>query len=65
MKTVLIIEDNETNLYLARFILEKNGCKVLEEREGLPGVDTALRERPDLVIMDIQLPDITGLEATR
>jgi CheY-like chemotaxis protein len=65
MKRVLIIEDNENNMYLARFILEKNGCKVLEEREGIPGVETALKEKPDLIIMDIQLPDITGLEATR
>jgi two-component system, cell cycle response regulator DivK len=65
MKRVLIIEDNETNLYLARFILENSGCTVLEAREGITGVEIAIKEKPDLVIMDIQLPDISGLEATR
>lgn len=64
MKIVLVIEDNETNLYLIRFMLEKSGYKVMEAREGAAGVEMAIRERPDLVIMDIQLPDISGLEAT-
>jgi two-component system, cell cycle response regulator DivK len=65
MKRVLIIEDNENNLYLARFILENNGCTVMEAREGITGVEMAIKEKPDLIIMDIQLPDISGLEATR
>ncbi|OGN93318.1 MAG: two-component system response regulator [Chloroflexi bacterium RBG_13_50_10] len=65
MKRVLLIEDNETNLYLIRFILEKNGYQVIEAREGIVGVELAIKEKPDLVIMDIQLPDIDGLEATR
>lgn len=65
MKKVLIIEDNESNLYLMRFILEKNGYHVVEAREGVEGVNMAKKERPDFIIMDIQLPDITGLEATK
>jgi two-component system, cell cycle response regulator DivK len=65
MKKVLIVEDNESNLYLMRFILEKNGYHVIEAREGMEGVNMAKKETPDFIIMDIQLPDITGLEATR
>ena len=65
MKRILIIEDNESNLYLTRFILEKNGYQVIEAREGIQGVELAKNEKPDLIIMDIQLPDINGLEAVR
>jgi CheY-like chemotaxis protein len=65
MKKVLVIEDNETNLYLIRFMLKKSEYMVIEAREGVMGVEMAIKEKPDLVIMDIQLPDIDGLEATR
>ncbi len=65
MKRILVIEDNDNNLYLMRFILEKSGYSVLEANDGLTGVSLALKEAPDLIIMDIQLPDITGLEATQ
>ena len=65
MKKILVVDDNDTNLYLIRFILEKNGHKVIEARDGLEGVKLALEEKPDLVIMDIQLPGIDGHEATR
>lgn len=65
MKKILVIEDNENNLYLIRFILEKSGYKVIEARGGVSGVEKAIKEKPDLVIMDIQLPDINGLEATK
>ncbi len=65
MKRVLVVEDNETNLYLIKFILEKNGYEVIEAREGAVGVELAIKEKPDLIIMDIQLPDINGLEATK
>ena len=65
MKRILVVEDNETNLYLIRFILEKGGYEVIEAREGTVGVELAIKEKPDLVIMDIQLPDINGLEATK
>lgn len=63
MKRVLVVEDNETNLYLIRFILQKNGLEVIAAKDGASGVETAIRERPDLIIMDI--PDIDGLEATK
>jgi len=65
VKRILVIEDNETNLYLIRFMLEKSGYEVIEAREGAAGVELAIKEKPDLIIMDIQLPDIDGLEATK
>jgi len=65
MKRILIIEDNEANLYLTSFILKKSGHEVLEARTGEEGVAVALNEKPDLILMDIQLPGIDGLEATR
>lgn len=65
MKKILVIEDNDQNLYLIRFILQKNGIEVLEARTGEAGVVMAGREKPDLILMDIQLPDMDGLEATR
>lgn len=64
-KTILIVEDNESNMYLVSFILQKNGYEVIKAWTGEEGVDLALKERPDLIIMDIQLPGIDGLEATR
>jgi len=65
LKTVLIIEDNETNLYMMRFILTKMGHTVLEARDGAAGVDLAKGSRPDLILMDIQLPVMDGYAATR
>ncbi len=65
MKKILIVEDNDTNLYLVRFILEKSGYQIIVARNGETGVEMAIKERPDLIIMDIQLPDISGLEATK
>jgi two-component system cell cycle response regulator DivK len=65
MKRVLVVEDNETNLYLIRFILKKNGFEVIESINGDEGIKLAIREKPDLVLMDIQLPDINGLEVTK
>ncbi len=65
MKRILVVEDNETNLYLIKFILEKNGYEVIEATEGAVGVELAIKEKPDLILRDIQLPDIDGLEATK
>ncbi len=65
MKKVLVVEDNEANLYLIRFILEENGFEVIEARDGAKGVELAINKKPDLILMDIQLPDIDGLEVTR
>jgi len=65
MKKILVVEDNENNLYLITFILEKQGHKVIAAKTGEAGVETALKEQPDLILMDIQLPGIDGLETTR
>jgi len=65
MRRILVVEDNETNMYLIKFMLEKSGYEVIEAREGAAGVELAIKEKPDLIIMDIQLPDIDGLEATK
>jgi len=65
MKRILVVEDNETNIYLISFILRKNGYEVTEARTGEEGVKLAIKDKPDLIIMDIQLPGIDGLEATR
>ena len=65
MKRVLVVEDNENNMYLIGFILKKNGYDVIEAKTGEEGIETAIKEKPDLIIMDIQLPGIDGLEATR
>ena len=63
MKTILIVEDNEKNMKLARDLLRAKGYAVLEAVNGLDGVNLALEHRPDLVLMDIQLPDINGIQA--
>jgi len=65
MKRILVVDDNEGNLHLLRFILEKNGYGVIEARDGIEAVELAIKEKPDLVLMDIQLPGIDGLEATK
>ena len=65
MKRILVVEDDETNMYLIRFILEKNGYEVIEAREGAVSVELAVKEKPVLILMDVQLPDIDGLEATK
>ena len=64
MKKILVVEDNEANLYLLNFMLHKCGYEVVEATTGIEGVDMAIKEKPDLILMDIQLPDISGLEAT-
>ena len=63
MKTILIVEDNEKNMKLARDILRAKGYATLEAVNGLDGVKLAHEHLPDLVLMDIQLPDINGIEA--
>ena len=65
MTNVLVIEDNEKNRYLISFILKAAGYAVIEAVTGEEGVETAIREHPDLVLMDIQLPGIDGYETTR
>jgi two-component system cell cycle response regulator DivK len=61
MSTILIVEDNEKNMKLVRDILQHAGHATLEAVTGREGVRLALEARPDLVLMDIQLPDIDGI----
>ncbi len=57
---VLVIEDNEQNLYLARFLLEQNGFAVAEARDGVAGLEQAKRLAPAAILLDIQLPEMSG-----
>ena len=63
MTTVLIVEDNEKNMKLVRDILQHSGHITLEAATGEEGVRLAREQRPDLILMDIQLPDIDGITA--
>jgi len=65
MSTVLIVEDNEKNMKLARDVLQAKGYRTLEAVTGEEGVSLAKEKLPDLVLMDIQLPGISGIEAFR
>jgi two-component system cell cycle response regulator DivK len=60
---ILVIEDNEKNMKLVRDVLQASGYRTLEATTGGQGVELAVEHRPDLVLMDIQLPDINGVEA--
>ncbi|MEP6740268.1 MAG: response regulator [Caldimonas sp.] len=65
MSTILIVEDNEKNMKLVRDILRHHGHATLEAATGADGVRLAREHRPDLVLMDIQLPDFDGIVALR
>ena len=60
-KTVLIVEDNEKNMKLARDVLQHQGHATLEARSGEEGLQLAMRQRPDLILLDIQLPGMDGI----
>jgi len=62
---VLIIEDNEQNRYLITYILQKNGYTTLQASDGRKGIDMAVRDRPDLILLDIQLPVMDGYAVAR
>ena len=64
-KTVLIVEDNELNMKLFHDLLDAQGYETLQTREGLQALALAREHRPDLILMDIQLPEISGLEVTK
>ncbi|MDQ0510662.1 MULTISPECIES: response regulator [Ancylobacter] len=64
-KTVLIVEDNELNMKLFNDLLEAHGYVTLGTRHGLEALDLARKHRPDLILMDIQLPEISGIDVTR
>ena len=65
MATILIVEDNDKNMKLVRDVLQAKGYRTLEAVTGEEGVKLAKQEIPDLVLMDIQLPGINGIEAFR
>lgn len=65
MKKVLVIEDNQDNMRLITYSLQRAGYEVIPAESGEEGVALAIRERPFFIIMDINLPGIDGLEATR
>jgi two-component system, cell cycle response regulator DivK len=62
---VLVIEDNEQNLYLMRFLLEKHGFTVMEATDGEKGVEMARETKPHLILLDIQLPKMDGYAVAR
>jgi two-component system, cell cycle response regulator DivK len=64
-KTVLIVEDNELNMKLFHDLLDAHGYKTLQTRDGLKALDIAREHLPDLILMDIQLPEVSGLEVTK
>jgi len=64
-KTVLVVEDNPLNLILFRDLLENRGYKVLQARDGTDGLRLARTHRPELIILDIHLPEISGLEVMK
>ncbi len=64
MKKILVIEDNEQNLYMMNFMLKKHGFEVINAVNGRSGIKNAVEEKPDLIIMDWQLPDISGIDVT-
>ena len=64
-KTILIVEDNELNMKLFNDLLEAKGYSVLQTRNGMDALDLARAHLPDLILMDIQLPEVSGLEVTK
>ena len=64
-KTVMIVEDNELNMKLFRDLLEANGYHTVATRNGIEALELARKHRPDLILMDIQLPEVSGLEVTK
>ncbi len=64
-KLVLIVEDNDLNMKLFRDLLQAHGYRTLHARDGMEVLGLVRQHRPDLIIMDIQLPEVSGLEVTR
>ncbi len=64
-KTILIVEDNELNMKLFHDLLEAHGYDTVQTRDGKDALRLARRHRPDLILMDIQLPEVSGLEVTK
>ena len=64
-KKVMIVEDNELNMKLFRDLIEAHGYETVQTRNGLEALDLARAAPPDLILMDIQLPEVSGLEVTK
>ncbi|MHA1151683.1 MAG: response regulator [Alphaproteobacteria bacterium] len=64
-KTVLVVEDNELNMKLFHDLLEAHGYNILQTKDGMDALRIAREHKPDLILMDIQLPEVSGLEVTK
>lgn len=64
-KTVLIVEDNELNMKLFHDLLDAHGYETIQTRDGITALEMARQHKPNLILMDIQLPEVSGLEVTR
>jgi two-component system cell cycle response regulator DivK len=64
-KTVLVVEDNELNMKLFHDLLEAHGYQILQTKDGMEALKLAREHHPDLILMDIQLPEVSGLEVTK
>ena len=64
-QTILYVEDNELNRKIVRDLLRRTSYRLIEAPDGEAGVELALAERPGLILMDVQLPKLSGVEATR
>jgi CheY-like chemotaxis protein len=62
---ILVIEDNAQNMYLIRFLLESHGYTVIEAENGITGIQKAKEEQPEIILLDIQLPEMDGYEIAR
>jgi two-component system cell cycle response regulator DivK len=65
IKTVLVVEDNDLNMKLFHDLLEAHGYNILQTKDGMEALQLARQHRPDLILMDIQLPEVSGLEVTK
>ena len=65
MQTALVIEDNKDNMKLITFILEKNGYETIRAETGNTGIELAVKKKPDFILLDIQLPDMNGIEVLK
>ena len=64
-KTVLVVEDNDLNMKLFHDLLEAHGYNILQTKDGMEALQLARKHHPDLILMDIQLPEVSGLEVTK
>jgi two-component system, cell cycle response regulator DivK len=64
-KTILVVEDNELNMKLFNDLLEAHNYRVVQTRDGLSALELARKHMPDLILMDIQLPEVSGIEVTK